>query len=46
MLVESKKEMLKRGVASPDNADMCAYLFAPTTQKVEYDSELMGIAAK
>ena len=45
-LVESKKEMLKRGVASPDHADMCAYLFAPTKTIVKYDSRLIGLSAR
>ena len=27
--IESKVDMAKRGIESPDHADMCAYLFAP-----------------
>lgn len=43
-LVESKLEMKKRGVSSPDFADMLAYLFAPV-YKLHYDPGILGSTA-
>lgn len=37
--IESKVDMAKRGIESPDHADMCVYLFAPVAMSAQVDLE-------